>query len=116
LAIDADYTATNRLGWLSALAIFAVPLFEIVFVSYLRFRRGASILVGSRDHFSLRLRKWRLSVSQTVLSSCSAAAVSSVAGLFALGVSPAASLVVYACLAVFFLSVAVWLKAVDMGL
>ncbi|MGE5700650.1 MAG: glycosyltransferase family 4 protein [Deltaproteobacteria bacterium] len=116
LAIDGDYTAWNPMGWLTAVAIFAVPLFEIVFVSYLRFRRGASILAGSRDHFSLRLRKWRLTTGQTVVCSCAAAALTSGMGLAAMRMLPVASLVVYGIVAALFLAVAVWLKAIDMSL
>ncbi len=114
LALGADYTLRNPIGWLSAVAIFAVPLFEIAFISYLRFRRGASILTGSRDHFSLRLRKWRLSTGQTVMSSCGAAAVSACVGLLALFLHPRSSLYWYGAVAVGFFAVAVWLKAIDM--
>ncbi|GAB4365453.1 MAG: MraY family glycosyltransferase [Deltaproteobacteria bacterium] len=116
LAIGGEYTARNRLGWLSALAIFAVPLFEIVFLSYLRFRRGVSILAGSRDHFSLRLRKWRLSTGQTVLASCVAAALSAAVGILGMFLSPGASLFGYGAILAAFLAVAVWLKAIDMSL
>ncbi len=116
LALGADYTLRNPLGWLSAIAIFAVPLFEIVFISYLRLRRGASIFVGSRDHFSLRLRKWRLSTVQTVLWSCAAAAASAVVGLLAMALQPHSSLYWYGAIAAAFLAVALWLKAVDMTL
>ncbi len=116
LALDADYTLRNPMGWLSALAIFAVPLFEIVFISYLRFRRGASIFVGSRDHFSLRLRKWKLSTAQTVLWSCAAAALAACVGLLAMSLQPRASLYWYAGIGAAFLAVAIWLKAIDMSL
>ncbi len=116
LALGADYTLRNPLGWLSAIAIFSVPLFEIVFISYLRLRRGASIFVGSRDHFSLRLRKWKLSTTQTVVSSCAAAALSACIGLLAMSLQPGASLYWYAGIAAAFLAVAVWLKAIDMTL
>ncbi|MBI5419771.1 MAG: undecaprenyl/decaprenyl-phosphate alpha-N-acetylglucosaminyl 1-phosphate transferase [Deltaproteobacteria bacterium] len=116
LAIEADYTLWNPLGWLTAIAVFAVPLFEIAFVSYLRMRRGASIFVGSRDHFSLRLRKWRLSTGQTVLYSCAAGALSSGIGLAAMHLRPLASLVWYGLILAIFLAVAIWLKAIDMKL
>ncbi len=116
LAIDADYTFRNPLGWMTALAVFAVPLFEILFVSFLRFRRGASILVGSRDHFSLRLRKWKLSKDQTVLWSCAAAALSSGIGIIVMHFRPAASLAGYGIIVAMFIVVAVWLKAIDMTL
>ncbi len=116
LAIDADYTLGNRFGWMTALAIFSVPLFEILFVSWLRFRRGASIFIGSRDHFSLRMRKWRLSKGQTVLASCAAAAVSSGIGIAAMHMRPAVSLGGYGFIVAAFVVAAVWLKAVDMTL
>lgn len=116
LAIDADYTLWNPLGWMTALAVFAVPLFEILFVSFLRLRRGASILVGSRDHFSLRLRKWKLSSNETVLWSCAAAALSSGIGIAAMHFRPVASLAGYGIIVAMFLVVAAWLKAIDMTL
>lgn len=116
LALGADYTLRNPLGWLSALAIFAVPLFEIAFISYLRFRRGASIFAGSRDHFSLRLRKWRMSTCQTVLSSCVAAAASACVGVVAMFFQPRASLYWYGGIGAAFLAVAFWLRAIDMKL
>ncbi len=116
LALGADYTLRNSVGWLSAIAIFAVPLFEIVFISYLRIRRGASIFAGSRDHFSLRLRKWRLSTRQTVLSSCAAAALSACVGLLAMALQPRVSLYWYGGVGAGFLALALWLKAIDMKL
>ena len=116
LAIGGRYTTRNPLGWLTAIAIFAVPLFEILFLSYLRIRRGAPIMAGSRDHFSLRLRKWRLTTGQTVFSSCSAAAVSAAIGLVAMNVPADSSLYCYGSILVLLLIVAFWLKAVDMSL
>lgn len=116
LAVEADYTLRNPFGWLTALAIFAVPLFEIAFVSYLRLRRGASIFIGSRDHFSLRLRKWRLTTGQTVVYSWVAAALSSGIGLVAMHSAPVSSLAGYGLIAALLLAVAIWLKAIDMTL
>ncbi|MBI5577186.1 MAG: undecaprenyl/decaprenyl-phosphate alpha-N-acetylglucosaminyl 1-phosphate transferase [Deltaproteobacteria bacterium] len=116
LAVKCDYTLRNPMGWLTALAVFAVPLFEIAFVSWLRVRRGASIFAGSRDHFSLRLRKWRLSTSQTVVWSCFAAALSSAIGIAAMHLRPAVSLAYYASIAGLFFAVAAWLKKIDMSL
>lgn len=116
LAIGGDYTLQNRLGWLSAIAIFSVPIFEIVFLSYIRYRRGVPIMTGSRDHFSLRLRKWRFTTGQTVLASSAVAAVSSAVGLVAMNVPAGTSLYWYGFILAVFFAVAVWLKAVDMGL
>lgn len=114
LAVGGDYTIRNPLGWLTPLAIFAVPLFEIAFVSWLRMRRGASILVGSHDHFSLRLRRWRLSTGQTVLASCLAAAACSAIGLAAMRMAAQESVAMYGLIAILLLGIALWLKAIDM--
>jgi UDP-GlcNAc:undecaprenyl-phosphate GlcNAc-1-phosphate transferase len=116
LAIEGDYTARNPFGWISALAIFAVPLFEIAFVSWLRFRRGMSIFAGSRDHFSLRLRRWKLTRGQTVSASCAAAAAAAGVGLLGMGLAPVPSLLAYGSIGLLFLVVAVWLRAIDTGL
>jgi UDP-GlcNAc:undecaprenyl-phosphate/decaprenyl-phosphate GlcNAc-1-phosphate transferase len=116
LALGGRYTMTNPWGWMTAIAIFAVPLFEILFLSYVRLRRGVSIFAGSRDHFGLRLRKWRLSTGQTVVASCAAAAVSGGIGLAAMRAEPAVSLYMYGSIALLFLAVGLWLKAVDMSL
>ncbi|HEX9191799.1 MAG TPA: MraY family glycosyltransferase, partial [Candidatus Deferrimicrobiaceae bacterium] len=116
LAIEGDYTARNPYGWITALAIFAVPLFEIAFVSYLRFRRGAPILVGSRDHFSLRLRRWRLTRAQTVAASCAGAVVAAALGILGMALPSVPSLFIYASIAFLFLLVAAWLRKIDMGL
>lgn len=116
LAIEGDYTARNPYGWFTAVAIFSVPLFEIAFVSWLRYRRGVSILAGSRDHFSLRLRRWRLSRAQTVAASCAGAGVAAGTGLLGMTLSPVPSLIAYTSIALLFLLVAALLRKIDMGL
>jgi UDP-GlcNAc:undecaprenyl-phosphate/decaprenyl-phosphate GlcNAc-1-phosphate transferase len=116
LAIRGDYTDYNPLGWLTPLALFSVPLFEIAFVSWLRMRRGVSIMTGSRDHFGLRLRRWRLTTGQTVLASCAAAAVSSGIGLAAMRMTPTVSIAAYGSGLLLLVGIALWLKAIDMGM
>jgi UDP-GlcNAc:undecaprenyl-phosphate GlcNAc-1-phosphate transferase len=116
LAIEGDYTDRNPYGWLTALAIFAVPLFEIVFVSALRFSRGVSIFSGSADHFSLRLRRWRLTPGQTVAASCVAAFVTASLGILGMLLPAAWSFAAYGSIALLFLLVAGWLRTIDMGM
>ncbi len=116
LAIEGDYTARNPYGWVTALAIFAVPLFEIVFVSFLRFRRGVSIFKGSPDHFSLRLRRWKLSRGKTVAASCAVAALTGGVGMLGMILGPAPSFFAYGSIALLFLLIAAWLGTIDMGL
>jgi UDP-GlcNAc:undecaprenyl-phosphate/decaprenyl-phosphate GlcNAc-1-phosphate transferase len=69
LAMNNSYTSQNLVAALAPLVILGVPVFDMLFVMYVRRRRGLPMMLGSPDHFALRLRKWRLSTRQTVLTS-----------------------------------------------
>ncbi len=108
------YAGNNHMAVIVPAVIFGVPLFETFFVSYVRMRRGESIFRGSRDHFSLRLRKWKLTIPQTVMTSYGASILCGISGILIM-ISPLriAALV----LALFFLLLLVtglWLKKIDM--
>jgi UDP-GlcNAc:undecaprenyl-phosphate GlcNAc-1-phosphate transferase len=115
-AMNNAYTQTNRLAAVAPALILGVPLFDMLFVMYVRRRRGLPVMLGSPDHVALRLRKWRLTTKQTVLGSYAATAV---LGAAALGMS-ASSLTVAAWIlgsvAAVALGAAAWLKTIDMTL
>ena len=69
LAMNNAYTKHNLFASAAPALILGVPLFDMVFVMYVRFRRGLPVMLGSPDHVALRLRKWRLSTRQTVFLS-----------------------------------------------
>lgn len=69
LAMNNAYTERNDLACLAPALILGVPLFDMLFVMYVRWRRGLPVMLGSPDHFALRLRRWRLTVRGTVLLS-----------------------------------------------
>jgi UDP-GlcNAc:undecaprenyl-phosphate GlcNAc-1-phosphate transferase len=75
LAMNNSYTLNNRVASLAPAVILGVPLFDMLFVMYIRWRRGLPVMRGSPDHFALRLRKWRLTTRQTVLASYAATAL-----------------------------------------
>ncbi len=81
LAMIGSYTANNNLGCFAPMIILGVPLFDTLFVMYIRWRRKMPIIYGSPDHFALRLRKWRLSTRQTVLLSYAASLLLGLLGL-----------------------------------
>jgi len=72
LAMNNSYTVHNRVASLAPAVILGVPLFDMLFVMYIRWRRGLPVMRGSPDHFALRLRKWRLTTRQTVFASYAA--------------------------------------------
>lgn len=115
-AMNNAYTRTNRLAAVAPALILGVPLFDMLFVMYVRRRRGLPVMLGSPDHVALRLRKWRLTTKQTVLLSYAATAI---LGAAAVGMS-AASLTgatwILGGVAVAALGTAAWLKTIDMSL
>lgn len=116
LAMIGRYTEHNTLGVLVPLVILGVPIFDTLFVMYIRRRRGVSMFLGSPDHVALRLRRWRLSVRQTVAVSYATAALLGAAGVAIMLLDPRGALAVLGGLAAAALAVALWLKRIDMGL
>ncbi|UCF67322.1 MAG: undecaprenyl/decaprenyl-phosphate alpha-N-acetylglucosaminyl 1-phosphate transferase [Acidobacteriota bacterium] len=116
LAMVNAYTREHRLGVLVPLLILAVPLFDMLFVMYIRWRRGLPVMLGSPDHVALRLRKWRLTTRATVRANLLAALIAGGCGvaLMLLALPWAQALLV--TLAVAALAVAAWLRTIDMSL
>lgn len=56
LAMVGRYAEVNRIAYFSPLLILGVPIFEVGFVSMVRWLRGRRPWAGSPDHVALRLR------------------------------------------------------------
>jgi UDP-GlcNAc:undecaprenyl-phosphate GlcNAc-1-phosphate transferase len=115
LAMDNAYTRRNLVGALAPALVLGLPLFDMLFVMYIRHRRGLPVMLGSPDHFALRLRRWRLSTRQTVLLSYT---VTGLLGAAALGLTLlplAGALGVLAAVVVVALVSALWLRRIDMS-
>jgi UDP-GlcNAc:undecaprenyl-phosphate GlcNAc-1-phosphate transferase len=69
------------LTWLACSMILGVPLFEGLFLTLVRMRKGLPWWKGSPDHFSLRLQAAGLSRAQTDGVACAVAAVWAACGL-----------------------------------
>jgi UDP-GlcNAc:undecaprenyl-phosphate GlcNAc-1-phosphate transferase len=116
LAMNNSYTRRNLVACLAPVVILGVPVFDMLFVMYIRRRRGLPVMLGSPDHFALRLRRWRLSTRQTVVLSCAATLL---LGLLAIAMmlSPArGALGILAGIVVSGLLVGVLLRRIDMSL
>lgn len=81
-----QYTGSHSVSLLTPLMILGVPIFDTLFVMYIRFLRGLPIFLGSPDHMAIRLRHWGLSVPQVVGISYGAAAVLGGIGLLVMAV------------------------------
>jgi UDP-GlcNAc:undecaprenyl-phosphate GlcNAc-1-phosphate transferase len=96
--------------------ILGIPIFDTLFVMYVRWLRGIPVIVGSPDHFALRLRKWRFSTRQTVMVSYLASIVLGIASLLIIEVTPAQSALIVLFLICCALTVGYYLKKIDMTL
>src|SRR5437660_2670938 len=94
LAMVSKYTVVNPVAVLAPILILGVPVFDTLFVMYVRWLRGLPMFLGSLDHIALRLRQLRLSVSQVVLASCGASAMLRGAALAMMFVATEAALVI----------------------
>ena len=75
------YATANPIAVLAPVLILGVPIFDTLFVMTIRWMRGLNPLKGSPDHFARRLRRWRLTVAQTVLLSYGASFILGVVAL-----------------------------------
>jgi len=73
VSLGTRYSDINDLGVFAPLLILLVPVYDTLFVMYLRLRRGQSPFLGSKDHFALRLEKVGYSRGQ-IVASCAAMA------------------------------------------
>ena len=81
-----QYPSDHPLSLLTPVFIVGIPIFDTLFVMYIRYRRGLPIFWGSPDHIAIRLRHWGMSVQQIVITSYIATAVVGVVGLAMLSV------------------------------
>ena len=116
LAMIGSYTERSQVGLLAPVTILGVAIFDTLFVMYIRHRRGVSMFLGSPDHFALRLRRWRLSVRQTVALSWAAGALLGASGVAVMLLGTSGAIGLLALLALSVLAAALWLKKIDMGL
>ena len=116
VAMDNAYTRENVLAAVAPALILGVPLFDMLFVMYVRYRRGLPVMLGSPDHVALRLRRWRLSTRQTVIASWAATGVLGAAAFGLTEVTLVGSAWILGALLTTALAGAAWLHRIDMGL
>jgi UDP-GlcNAc:undecaprenyl-phosphate GlcNAc-1-phosphate transferase len=68
LSMNAGYTRVNLLAVISPVLILGIPLFDLLLVMLIRWRKGIPVTKGSPDHFALRLRRCNLTVRETAIT------------------------------------------------
>ena len=81
LSMNAGYTRANLLAVISPVLILGIPLFDLMLVVWIRWRNGIPVMKGSPDHFALRLRRMKLSVRETAVTTYIVGALLSGVGL-----------------------------------
>jgi UDP-GlcNAc:undecaprenyl-phosphate GlcNAc-1-phosphate transferase len=81
LAMTGTYPGGHQIAVLSPVLILGVPIFDTLFVMYIRYRRGLPIFLGSPDHIAIRLRHWGLTVPQVVAISYAATMIMGTVGV-----------------------------------
>jgi UDP-GlcNAc:undecaprenyl-phosphate GlcNAc-1-phosphate transferase len=117
LSMIGSYTENNNFGCLAPAVIMGIPLFDTMFVMYIRWKRGVPVIYGSPDHFALRLRKWKLSTKQTVLISYATGIILGLCGI-AMMVTPSnitAAAIILSIIAAALIT-GYYLKKIDMTL
>lgn len=116
LAMNNAYTERNTVSAVAPALILGVPLFDMLFVMYIRWRRGLPVMLGSPDHVALRLRKWKLSTRQTVFVSYVATGLLGAAAVLMSLQGPTGATVILCGLTVAAVVAGVLLKQIDMSL
>ncbi|HEU4683069.1 MAG TPA: MraY family glycosyltransferase [Nitrospira sp.] len=75
------YPSDHPFSLLTPVFILGIPIFDTLFVMYIRYRRGLPIFWGSPDHIAIRLRHWGMSVPQIVVASYAATGLLGAIGL-----------------------------------
>jgi UDP-GlcNAc:undecaprenyl-phosphate GlcNAc-1-phosphate transferase len=114
LAMIGSYSDRNDLGFVAPVLILGVPIFDMLFVMYLRQRKGISMFLGSKDHYALRCLKTGFSVRQTVLLSYIATFILGGIALWIMYTSPVKTLWILSGLGIAVLGIAWRLSRIEM--
>ena len=87
MAMIGKYPSDHSLSLLTPVFILGIPIFDTLFVMYIRHQRGLPIFWGSPDHIAIRLRHWGMSVRQVVATSYVATALVAGIGLMMMSIS-----------------------------
>ncbi len=114
LTMIGSYTKMNSVASLAPVLILGVPIFDTLFVSYIRYRRGMSIFLGSHDHFALRMRKIPLTVRQVVLMSYLATILLGISAIAMMKAGGIIAVIILSAISVIMLFISFLLIKIDM--
>jgi len=87
MAMIERYPSDHALSLLTPAFILGIPIFDTLFVMYIRHRRGLPVFWGSPDHIAIRLRHWGMTVPKIVITCCVATGAVGGVGLVMMSVN-----------------------------
>jgi len=115
LAMIGKYTAVNPVALLAPVFVLGVPIFDTLFVMYIRKLRRLPVFLGSPDHFALRLRRWALPVPQVAALSYAVSFALGAVGVGMMFAQTDLALGLVAGTILMGIVAALWLKRIDMS-
>lgn len=109
------YPSDHPVSLLTPVFILGIPIFDTLFVMYVRYMRGLPVFWGSPDHIAIRLRHWGLTVPQIVIISYLCTAVVAGIGLLIMAVSQEIAWMLSGATGVVFLTATWLLKKVEVA-
>ena len=113
LAMIGQYTIHHPVSLLTPVMILGVPIFDTLFVMYIRFLRGLPVFLGSPDHLAIRLRNWGLTIPQVVGISYVATVVVGALGVLLMFLQQEVALAVIGVTAILFVVAAFCVARID---
>jgi len=99
-SLGTRYSDINDFGVFAPLLILLVPMYDTLFVMYLRLRKGHSPFLGSKDHFALRLERLGYTRGRIVALSAAVAALLGFLAFLVTQLSAALALCIYAAVVI----------------
>ena len=115
ISLGANYSDVNPLGVYAPVFILSVPIFDTIYVSYLRIRKGISPFKGTKDHYALRLEALGLSRKNIVIASSVFSIITSVLSYLLTKVSLYPGLLLFAILIFVFYCIGKYLSKVEIA-
>ncbi len=90
------YNSSEELSHnLASIIALSVPIFEVIYVSILRVKKGKNPMHGSKDHFALRKRIMGHSIKETVILSYSITFLTLIASYITIGLEQDKAIVIF---------------------
>lgn len=112
IAMGTSYTKINPIGIFAPLLILAVPVYETVFVSIMRMRKGKNPFLGSKDHFPLRLEKIGYTRKQILLFVYAACFMLGITAYLTVNLSQSLALMLFSFIVIVLIFIAVKLSKI----